>query len=367
MGLNKVGLYTDKLYLQGKKVNSAAFPNIQPENYIPPVVIIGREHCFECIKEIPVNKIEEAKKAAVLMDDIAPFDGVRFFNIQIITNEKARIHYFVIKNEVFKKFSHKAFIIVPESMLIHAYMKRKNLINTKLIVNYYERNFIAYHNVDGYKAIVSQDKATEGMNQIIKHTHVLFEDELSLDNSQYSNLLMHELFKLPPFSLKQIINTQPVIEFSSSIPYKKISLLCVAFFSIYMATTSVWLYLYEQELSNQISEQREQLNDVFSLQSSFEAESEKYNLLATNTAFSKVTSTIWLTLFGLIDSGGEILTVRYENDSFTIRVKSDKSTDVIEFLSKQADITQPTMVSPVVKSRGKEIVTLNFSLTEDEK
>jgi len=365
--LNKVGFYTDKLYLQGQEISTDAFYNAQPGNNPPPVIIIGREHCFECIKEIPINKIEEAKKAAKLIDDIAPFDGVSFFYVEIIANEKARIHYFVVKDDVFQQFSHKAFILVPEGMLIYAYMKRKNLLNTKLVANYDGRVFTAYNTVDGYKTVISQQQVTVGLNQIIEHAHVHFENELNYDIAKYRKLLIQELFKLPPFCMAQIINTQPLTEFSTTIPYKKLSLLSAVFFSFYMATTSAWLYLYEQQLAGEISDQRGQLNEVFALQSAFEVETEKYQVFAGNQEFSKLTSLIWPTIFGLIDNGGEILTVRHENESFTLRVKADKSTDVIEFLAKQADITQPTMVSPVIKSRGKEIVTLNFSLVEDEK
>jgi hypothetical protein len=71
-------------------------------------------------------------------------------------------------------------------------------------------------------------------------------------------------------------------------------------------------------------------------------------------------------LLDLVSIDAELMAVSYFDKVYSIRVKSKKSTDVIEFLSKQKTISPPKLVSPAVKSRGREIIKLTFKYIGEE-
>ena len=68
-------------------------------------------------------------------------------------------------------------------------------------------------------------------------------------------------------------------------------------------------------------------------------------------------------LFELIASiDVNVLSLRIESGEIFIRTKSKQATDVLERLASMENVTSPQMTSPIVKSRGDEIITVKFSL-----
>jgi hypothetical protein len=133
-----------------------------------------------------------------------------------------------------------------------------------------------------------------------------------------------------------------------------------------MLSSSAWLLYKANNAETSLFSQKQSLNQVFALQSTMLEASQANQALSNNTKISEITSPVWSVLLDLVSIDAELLAVSYFDKVYSIRVKSEKSTDVIEFLSKQKTISPPKLVSPAVKSRGREIIKLTFKYIGEE-
>jgi len=357
--LSRVGIYTDQVYNivhQNKSFTYLPFGKTEAL----PIIIIGKEHCYESSKELPIGKLDEAISAAAHIEEVAPFQGVNYYIAEVIDRDKTRINFFTIKQSVYKKFSSSSVVIIPESMLIYCLLN-KSTSSSELQSIRTNSHLSAFLNKDGFKSLVKNQNQGE-LESIVQHLVLTQEESAVYDENDYIKISLKQLLLLPKYCYRQIFNFMPFKQRLNVLPLRLMAASSIAIVFCYLLLSSGWLYYQKDSLEQKLSEQRDSLNEVFSLQKSFEDEIALQHAYKNNKKLSELTSNVWQVLLPLISTNSEILSINYFNGEYTMRVKSKKSTDVIQFLSDNLLITAPKMVSPAVKSRGKEIITLKFSL-----
>lgn len=354
-----VGLYTDQLYAL-KPENGK--PVLTPKNKLP-ISIVGREHCFECVKVLPIGKLNEANKAASMMPNPAPFDGKVFYLANSVGPDKTQVTFFVIKQNVYEKLKASSWVILPESLLIASELI-KSSSNVKGRYSIGTRQLDAYI-VDGaFKSIVVDEN--DFLVQLANSQSGNIETSINKKDQQYVYSLLLAFAKLPAKSYGDALNKARAKQLFGLIPYKLLGATVAATLTVYLAFSSLWLSWQLSDVEQQLSEQQNNLNEVFKLQKSLNAEQDFYRALATNSRVTEVTSPVWAHVLGLVGSNTEVLSARYENNQFSLRLKAAKATEAMGVLSENRSLLLPQMTSSVTKSRGKEIFSVQFGLKTDD-
>ncbi len=293
------------------------------------------------------------------MDDLAPFSGVNFFLIESLTRDSSRIHFFVVRKSVYDLLAKKSWLLFPESMLIKQALN-KQLTSNVIIADIAERQIIAYKTNDGFKSVLKD--GTDQLNKIAQYSAGQLDEAKKLTTQHYSALLLRSAFTLPRYCYQQAFNLPRFISLWKNVPIKFVAIACSLVFFTYLALSSAWLSYQQTRLSNEITQQKDQLEKVFSLQAAINKELAAQKQLAKIKNLSLITANVWPLLLELVEQNTELLSVNFENGEYTVRMRSKKSTTIMQFLSDNKSITTPIMASPVVKNRGKEIMTVRFSL-----
>jgi hypothetical protein len=363
--LQYVGHYTNKLQKislsEGKYV-----VNITDNDHFP-IVIIGREHCYESFRDLPIAKAEEAIAAASHLGDVSPFEGVSYFVVQSLADDKTRIHFCTIKQEIFELFSSRALIIIPESILLFGILQKNAQRKYALKYQSKSRGLAAVYKHQRFTSIIKEASADDF--DIPQQMIDIELDSNKIDvisESDYYKKLTKQLIKLPRYVIKSAFNALPFKQKVHTLPVKTSLIAGLSVFLFYMLSSSAWLLYKANNAETNLFSQKQSLNQVFALQSTMLEASQANQALSNNTKISEITSPVWSVLLDLVSIDAELLAVSYFDKEYSIRVKSEKSTDVIEFLSKQKTISPPKLVSPAVKSRGREIIKLTFKYIGEE-
>lgn len=353
------GIYI-KQYYAFSKTEKGMILKEHPKNFKRPVLIIGREHCYECSRDLPIARIDEARKAAMMMEDIAPYQSVNFFLIESLNSDSCRIHFFAIEKLLYLELAKHSWLLLPESLLIkQAFTKhlKSNAISAQVV----NRQITAYQTNDGFKSIITNDGHLN-LDELAQYSAAQLDEPEVLTSQQYAKILIQNVFSLPRYCYQQGINSARFISWLKAQPLKIIAVTASSMFALYLGLSSLWLIYQQNSLHAQIDKQKNELEHVFHLKSEISAEFNKQAKLAKIDNLSLVTANVWPLLFNIIEKNSELLSVNFQDGKYTVRMKVVKSTEILQQLSESTLITNPTMVSPVMKSHGKEIMAIKFSL-----
>jgi len=296
------------------------------------------------------------------MTDVAPFHGQTYFYAEPQEAGKTRVYFFTIKQSVYDLFSSQSLVIIPETLLALRYLQKKKE-SASVEAQRHNTRILSSIQKDKFVSLMLKPN-NEHINQVVQHSLVNFSEREVLDEPHYLSVLSKQLFGLPLYVYLQSFNTASVKKRVSELPLKVLGLTSAAIVSGYFIFVSAWLYLQNNAVEENLALQQKALNDVFTLQASIDKEKELLSQLADNKKASIVTTHVWPVLLELIRTNAEILSINYFDNQYTVRVKSIRSTDVVQFLSDNKETSSPEVTSAVVKSRGKEIITVKFSMVE---
>lgn len=331
------------------------------------ISVVGREYCFESTKELPISKLDEAVKAAELLDDVAPFEGRRFFLVDKTNTDRSRITFFVVKEEGMQQIEKKAWFVLPEPLLVKLWMDAQAKNDNALLKSQYDdRVFSAYRSDSEFRSMVSLNSASQNTWLASQFT-ASASSETTLDEVQYKKLLLDSFKYIPGYVLPNLFNKKRAKQTFSGVPWLRGATVFTILFALYIGFSSLFLLLRTSQIEQELTAQRGLLNDVFAMQTAIEQESAQLESLSKDPKIKTITSDVWPVLFELLrHKDVDFLSIRFESGEFILRAKSNKATDVIERLSLITDIVGTEMTSPVVKSRGKEVFTFKFKLNVEK-
>lgn len=320
-----------------------------PEADPKPLMIIGKEHCFETTRELPIGRINEAVKAARMMDDVAPFKGRRYFLVESLSDSRTLVTFCTVKQDVYQKLYTDAWLLLPEPLLIKLQMSKEAFSeHSQLTFSIGSRKLSVIRQGLNFRCQLGGNVADE-----------------TLTGKDYTDFLINSLSRLPSHLALQAINQERITGIAKSIPWKRCGIASALVFTLYLAMTSLWLGGYEQHLQEKITAQRSELDTVFALQRQLEQYDEKIASWRSEPTIAKSLSGIWPVVLDLIDQNVEILSFTLDEEGIVIRGRADKATDAIAFLAERPEITLPESISPVAKSQRREIFAVRFQLEQE--
>jgi len=296
------------------------------------------------------------------MSDIAPFNGKQYFLLEIIDTDKIRINFCVIRDDVYQLMAEQSWLVFPESLaILNGYAKVADQPVVKVALA--ERTLYCYSSPSGFQSVIPNSSAST-LTQIAQYHSGAMVEPVLLSTTEYAQLLVRSLLSLPSYSYLQAFNNQRLKSIWQKLPVKLMALSGSIVLVSYLALTSLWLSYSESSLTKQIKHQKKELDQVFGLQRELENAQQKQQKLTSITPLSSIISPAWVIALQLIENKATLLSLIYDNNAFTLRIKAKKSTDIMQTLSTNKLIVAPQMISPVVKSGNQEIVTVQFTLID---
>lgn len=320
--------------------------------------IVGRESCFETSRDFPIPNVKDALKAASLMRDVAPFDGVTYCLAEQINAERSRVYFFTIKEQEYRRLEDTTWFIFPEPLLLYLMANSKG----EQVSGEIERRIVkASITANGFISSVEKQSGLSWMQATASDDNSLSDTQFSGD--KYLSELVLSLKGASPEVIKQGFNSSRLNQVFSGFPWKMSGAISAGLIVLYLAISSAYLSLSLSIVEEDIATQREELSEVFEMQSNLQREFEILTELSSKPQLQNLVSDAFPVLLGIAkDQKVELQSLTFENDRYIVRAKADKATDIIETLANDRRVDSPEMTSGITKSRGKEIVTIAFRL-----
>lgn len=327
-----------------------------------PLVVVSREYCFETEKEFPIAEPSECVKAASMMTGLSPLSGPSFYLVDKVSVDKCRVFIFTIDEDVYQKVSKTGWLILPESLLVKCWLDRyyrNETVHLTYALEGREYHALAqhgrlrtWHNLGGRESALALAMAPETSEA----------KTVELSEAELHNAFKQSLRCIPGRVFLQGFNSERLKVGLAKVNWRAAGAAIASIVTLYLLLTSAFLYMYNSATHNQLTEQREELNEVFRIQRNLEFQQSAIETLTSKAESSPPVSGAWKVVLELLrPKDVELLTFRFENNKFTIRARAEKATVIVERLTGLDETDNVEIASPVVNSRGREIVTVTFN------
>lgn len=323
------------------------------------LTIVGKEYTFETHKDLPIASRKEALLAAKHMKDVAPFVGQTYTVATSLEDGKTRVYFFTVKQSFIENQCRDSLFIIPESYLLFAGLSKGTVPNS-IEGLFQQRSIKAALSKDGFSCMHSDTLGNREYGFDLADQNNL--KSKTFEGSDYIKQLFRNITLLPSTAYNQALNFTLLKSFWSPHSAKVASIVAATFFTLYMSLASGYLIFKENSLSARLAEQQSSINELFEQQGQLEEMNAQLKALAENPLFEELSAPLWLLITELADNGADVSLVSSTGRDVTLRMKAAKSTDIMHFLAGSSALERPEIVSPAVKSGGKELFTVKFTL-----
>lgn len=317
-----------------------------PANRKGLIAVVGKEYCFESTKELPIGSKEEALKAAKLDVDSAPFAGKRYVRVEKLDVHRVAVTHCTVKQTVYEQLIQQFWFVIPEPLLVREYLIREKRPQMESAM--------------GHRQVIASIAGSDFRMQVAYSN----EGKQAADQTNaYVQLLLEQL-KILGSALRQSLVTERLQAWFDKLPLKGMAITAFVIFSAYLAGSSMWLMNKEQSLQEQLALQQTDLDSVFALQNQLSSSQRIMSGWQNEPRLQQLSAPVWSVVLDWLKQDVEILAFTYDGIKFKVRGKADKATDAIAGLSQFEQISEPESVAPVVKSRDKEIFTVEFTMRD---
>lgn len=330
-------------------------------------LIIGREHYFETSKEYPIANKRDLKKALQFDDNKAPFEGITLQYIERVDEQTHRVTFWVINPKIIEGLASAPWLILPESYLLAKALNEN--INLATIKSINKTVFISKNGRRLFSGV--QSIQTPNIESFAFSTgspiNMSGEQSYNGNSTELTELLLKGMKSLNIAQLSGFLvnlnNTN-----RSDYPWKQALVISSVAFVFYLALSSGWLVFKQQQLNQQITNQKTQVNQALTLQKTYQQQLKWNKVLAEplNNAFPYWKT--WPIVLEAIAVGAEFKAIHYQNNKIILHGTADKTikaTDVLAKLSKNHNVLSASFSQPVRKYQNKEDFVISFSFAKN--
>lgn len=339
--------YADKLYRFSQQ-DGAITLKADDANTVGKLVIIGREHYYESIKDYPIGSRAELKKALQMEQQHQPLKGMRFQHIQRIDAHNHRVTSWVLNQTLFEAFEGQPIWVMPESKLLAEALPEG-----------------AYHIARPSGELFLCNSATQAVSGIptvqVQSLETFcymagFPVEKIQPTLSASHLFTHlrdGCMNALPHALVTYLYTAGQ-RGGMQWPWKKLGAMVGACVIGYFAATSGWLVYQNHRLDSQLSNNATNVEAGLELKRQYREASAQAQFLAMPTAYSFEYWQVWPLLIEAVNSGSKIERVDYQGGALTIYGTSNKASELLSRLSQHPSVSALEIAAPIRKRRGTE-------------
>ena len=113
--LDRVGFWSGGMYdfsVSGETTKLTANASLGGHKWL---VVVGRAHYFESVKDYPVGSIRDLKRVISNEAWRFPFKGLHFYKVLRVSDASHRVTSWIIKSEIFDSLTKKPLFLIPET------------------------------------------------------------------------------------------------------------------------------------------------------------------------------------------------------------------------------------------------------------
>jgi len=342
---------------------SKSLANKQDEIFKPSIIIVARKYYQEKLLTYPIDNKSELKKLLKL-----ELHENAYYQVVKSGEGSSLVNCWEMSENV-----PSAFITLPDSLLLALSTKNNEIICQQLPF-FEDNNSNKYQSNDDNQLYVtrSQDVIYSQLKSTTINSELRFSLSIGISPQEKSNFNGREVFvqqlilglsALPIMSMVNYFRKPKFIEQKRIAMQFTIPLLIVM--TGYLAISSSYLAYKKNNLENKLSAQRQEVNDAFEQQNTYDKNKEKYQSLKVFLADKQPHSAIWLVLAQVIEQA-KFSYVKLANNRYNIRGVSPKATQLLEELTKNVYVKEALFENPTRTTRKGELFSISLLLHDIE-
>lgn len=324
------------------------------------ILILGRQHYHETVKDYPIENINDLKRALSNEPLLAPYDGIRLTKIDKLVDRTHRVTIWVIKNTVLSSLKHRPWFLIPESAVITAVKTSQPIIAQR-----FGKRLFAVNSVSG---LVSRELD----HQKDTDTNWRFPFELGSGIDQIPSLDEHQTYQRFIIGVKRLLISAPAtfflpIEFGKlkSYPWAAAGKLSALILSTYLLLVSAGLGVYSWWLDQQLVVVQEEAKSAIEIRR--EIKSKNLQLLSHNTVRKSVKPlwTVWDLVLDLRVDGIHFSAINFVDGHALFYGVAPRASDVLSRIEADDRTSYAEFLTSVKRRREDEQFSIKVSLSEN--
>ena len=354
--IRRIGFWSDGMHdlnldLEDLGVDEANFKKL--------ILILGRQHYHETVKDYPIENINDLKRALSNESLLAPYDGMRLTKIDKLVDRTHRVTIWIIKNTVLSSLKHRPWFLIPESAVITAVKTSQPIIAQR-----FGKRLFAVNSVSGLVSMeLDHQKDTD--------TNWRFPFELGSGVDQISSLDEHQTYQRFIIGVKRLLTSAPAtfflpIEFGKlkSYPWAAASKLSALILSTYLLLVSAGLGVYSWWLDQQLLVVQEEAKSAIEIRREIRNKIlrvEEYNSVRANI---EPFWSAWDLVLDLRQNEIVISNVDNRKGILVIKGYAARASDVLQQLSDDPRVLSAEYLTPIRKKQNGEQFAINVTFND---
>jgi hypothetical protein len=364
MLLSQVGFFADQLYAFSLSSDIYSFESAEPSQLRPRILVMGREHYHESVKDYPVGDARDLKKILSTQSLPSPYPGQTFQMIERLSEQSHRVTTWVIKTTSLETLAHRPWLLIPETMCILQQRSSPALITTTRPggqVTFAIGESGVFSSLASKKADLRQSALIKSSTSYFGDVTPEIETPTSFDTVQ---ILWRGLVKT---LLSTPMSFMLPVERSSAYPWSRAGKLSAMIFAAYMLVSSAFLLSADSWVNFRLSQIQGQAAESLDIRRELRARSRSLGAMNDIAKTMAPTWTVWEIFLGLQDSNTSFTAIAYSNGVVTLSGLADRATDVLSQLGENSAVKTAEFKSPVRKRRDREQFVIEAVLDSEVK
>ncbi|MDA9592792.1 hypothetical protein N9R68_02005 [Porticoccaceae bacterium] len=349
--LSQVGFFADQLYVFRRSSDIYSFESAESFQLRPRILVVGREHYHESVKDYPVGDTRDLKKILSANLGPSPYSGQIFYLIERLSEQSHRVTTWVIKTTSIESLVHRPWLLIPETMCILQQRSSPTLI----VVSRPGGQVTVSIGESGLASFLSAKNSDLRQSAIIESSTSHFGDL----TPQIEMPTSIDVVKIVWRGLVKTLLSNPMsfilpIKRSSAYPWSRAGKLSATIFAAYLLVSSAFLLGADSWVDFRLDQMQEKASESLDIRRELRARSRSMSAMNDITKSMAPTWIVWETFLGLQDSKTSFTAIAYSNGVVTLSGLASRATDVLSQLGENSAVKTAEFKSPVRKRRDRE-------------
>ena len=357
---NHIGYFADKVY--DFSLSDEAVPNklIESSGYQKRIMIVGREHYHESVRDYPVGNVKDLKSILASQINVSPYESYEFFLVDRLSDDSHRVTSWHIKHTSIESLTYRPWILVPESVCV-------SIINGTPGLTKIARPSGSLTVGVGNNGLVSYLNSEEG--DASKSAHSDFLAQLYAESSsQPKSLSANESTKILWDGVLKVLSSFPLrfmLPFDHSVstyPWMKAFKLSGLIFGCYLFASSGFLMAVDFWSDSQLDKIESQAADAVETRRELRARHELLGKMNNIVGSLQPNWISWEIFLDLKKSSAQFSSLSFSNGQLDLTGTAPRATDILVLLTDDRRVKHAEFNSAVRKVRNREQFAISAEL-----
>ena len=357
LSLHKIGFWSRAFYdfeIGGDQASSGrGLVETQRKKW---VLVVGREHYFETVKDYPIGSRSELK--AILKNQIspAPFEGRHIWSIKRLSDKAHRVTSWTINGAGLDQLPYRPIFLIPETACIDlpdtgAGVRLSRLGNVVQIANMTDGVVSSLGSAGTKSKTGLQEKLLGSLGIDDK------DDWQALDQHHTSRALYFGAFRALMTAPLDFYVKRDAVQFHA-FPWRPAAALAAAVLGLYLLVSSAFLWVHGAWLDRQLSRGAGQADLALDSRRQLRATQQFYDAMDAQRTEAIPRWVAWPIFLDLVKEENLMVAIRTSQVGVLFIGRTDRATDTLARLKRDPRVASAEFKLPVTTVVGLEAFTI---------